>query len=380
MVALPAVTRPGVGRNASPRLYGPEYEAVVRVLESGHFGHGAVTEQFEREVADFLGVPDAVALSSCTAALHTALVAAGVGPGSEVIVPSLTFCATIQAILASGARPRFVDVDPDTLCITADAMLDAVTPATAAVVPVLFGGRAVDLGAARDFLADRGIVVVEDAAHAFGSYEGSRRVGGTGQLTCFSFGPIKNLTCGQGGMVIPRNRQEADRLRGLRMLGVVESAEQRAASTTYRVAATGFRYFMSSINAAIGITQLARFPTTEETRKDLWCAHREALRDVPTVDLVDVDVAHTVPHLCVVKVPQRDRVWQFMRERGIDVVVQYPPNHLQPAFAKWTLPLPVTERLGREVLSLPFHPHLTHGDIEHVVSVLEQALASLRVC
>ncbi|MFF1693107.1 DegT/DnrJ/EryC1/StrS family aminotransferase [Streptomyces sp. NPDC058257] len=366
--------RPDAGRNASPYLYGPEQAAMEQVLASGHFGHGRATEDFEAGVARFLGVRDAVAVSSGTSALHLALLAADLGPGSEVIVPSLTFCATIQAIVAAGARPRFVEVDPRTLCITPEIVAEALTPATGAVLPVLFGGRAVDLTPLHGTLVQRGVTIVEDAAHAFGSRQGARWVGSTGDLTCFSFGPIKNLTCGQGGMVIPRSAAEAERLRSLRSLGVPATAERRAASTSYEVTTFGFRAHMSTLNAAIGIVQLAHFAVAESSRRHLWRVYERALNDVPGVELVDVDADNSVPHLAVVRVPARDRVWRFMRERGVGVGVHYPPNHDQPAFAPWHRRLPVTERLGQQIMTLPFHQHLTEDDVRHVVSVLRQAL------
>ncbi|MFD6347222.1 DegT/DnrJ/EryC1/StrS family aminotransferase [Streptomyces roseolus] len=367
-------SRPDACRNATPYLYGGEAAAVARVLESGQYGHTDVTEQFERKVADFLGVPDAVAVSSGTAALHSALLAAGVGPGQDVVVPSMTFCATVQAILAAGATPRFVDISPSTLCVTADLLMEAVTETTAAVVPVLFGGRAVDLTAVQEHLDARGIAVIEDAAHAFGSRIGSRRVGTTGALTCFSFGPIKNLTCGQGGMVIPRTPEEADLLRRFRLLGVVQSQSERANTTTYRVAGFGLRYQLSGINAAIGLAQLDRFATTELARRRLWHAYRDRLAVLDGVTLVDVDPDHAVPHLCQVRVQQRDAVFAKLRAKNIGVGVHYPPNHLQPAFATWRRSLPATEEAGAEILSLPFHQHLTPDDIEHVVAELERAL------
>ncbi|MFB7424725.1 DegT/DnrJ/EryC1/StrS family aminotransferase [Streptomyces hydrogenans] len=367
-------SRPDACRNATPYLYGGEAAAVARVLESGQYGHTDVTEQFERKVADFLGVPDAVAVSSGTAALHSALLAAGVGPGRDVVVPSMTFCATVQAILAAGATPRFVDISPSTLCVTADLLMEAVTETTAAVVPVLFGGRAVDLTAVQEHLDARGIAVIEDAAHAFGSRIGSRRVGTTGVLTCFSFGPIKNLTCGQGGMVIPRTPEEANLLRRLRLLGVVQSQSERANTTTYRVAGFGLRYQLSGINAAIGLAQLDRFATTELARRRLWQTYRDRLAVLDGVTLVDVDPDHAVPHLCQVRVQRRDAVFAELRAKNIGVGVHYPPNHLQPAFATWRRSLPATEEAGTEILSLPFHQHLTPDDIEHVVAELERAL------
>ncbi|MEU8762757.1 DegT/DnrJ/EryC1/StrS family aminotransferase [Streptomyces sp. NPDC048659] len=370
-------SRPDARRNATPYLYGREAAAVARVLESGQYGHTDVTEQFERRIANFLGVPDAVAVSSGTAALHAALLAAGVGPGQEVVVPSMTFCATIQAILAAGATPRFADINPSTLCVTEDLLMEAVTEATAAVVPVLFGGRAIDLTTVQEDLDARGIAVIEDAAHAFGSRIGGRRVGTTGALTCFSFGPIKNLTCGQGGMAIPRSPEEADRLRRLRLLGVVQSQSERANITTYRVENFGLRYQLSSINAAIGLAQLDRFTTTELARRRLWHAYRDRLNGLDGVTLIDVDPDHAVPHLCQVRLPRRDEVFTELRAKHIGVGVHYPPNHLQPAFATWRRFLPATEQAGAEILSLPFHQHLTQADIEHVVAELGRALETV---
>lgn len=371
---MTTTSRPDARRNACPYLYGQEATAVAQVLESGQYGHSEVTEQFERRIADFLDVPDVVAVASGTAALHTALLAARVGPGSEVVVPSMTWCSTVQAILAVGATPRFADIDPGTLCVTDQLVMDAVGPDTAAVIPVLFGGRPVDLSRIRAELTERNIAVVEDAAHAFGSRNGRRRVGATGDLTCFSFGPVKNLTCGQGGMVIPRTPEEADAVRLSRMVGVVQSQTERANATSYRVDGFGLRYQMSSINAAIGLVQLDDFDTAERTRRTLWRTYRRALAGLDGVRLVDVDPDQAVPHLCQVRVPNRDKVFADLRARGIGVGVHYPPNHLQPAFAQWRRPLPATEQVAEEILTLPFHQHLTEDDIDHVATALGQAL------
>ncbi|MFF4846197.1 DegT/DnrJ/EryC1/StrS family aminotransferase [Streptomyces collinus] len=371
---MTTTVRPDAGRNNTPHLYGDEAAAVARVLEGGQYGHSEVTEEFERRIAAFLGVRDAVAVMSGTAALHTALLAADVGPGHEVVVPSMTFCASVQALLATGATPVFVDIDPATLCVTDQLVMDAVTDRTRAVMPVLFGGRAVDLSRVRRELAIRRIAIVEDAAHAFGSRSGARRVGGTGDLTCFSFGPIKNLTCGQGGIVIPRGAAEADTVRRLRMLGVVQSQAERGRTTSYGVEGFGLRYQMSGINAAIGLAQLVHFEKAETTRRLLWRAYQRAFAGLDGVRLVDVDVDRSVPHLCQVLIANRDQVHAQMKACGVGVGVHYPPNHLQPAFAQWRRDLPATEKISRELLSLPFHQHLTENDIDQVVTVLSQAL------
>lgn len=369
-------TQAGSSYNAAPFLYGEEEAAMCEALRSGYYNHSAVTDQFEAGVARFLDVEDTVAVASGTAALQVALLAARIGPGHEVVVPSFTFCATVQAILATGASPRFAEINPSTLCTGSAEVLEAVTPSTRAVMPVLYGGRAVDLTEARPVLAERGITVVEDAAHAFGSCDGTRRVGATGQATtCFSFGPIKNLTCGQGGMIVPRGAAEAGACRRLRSLGIAAPAAARGNLTTYSVDSIGLRAQMPSLNAAIGLAQLAHFAQTENTRKTLWRAYTAALDGIDGIVLVDADIDRTVPHLCAVRVLDgRDRVFRRMRESGIGVGAHYPPNHLQPAFERWGRTLPVTEQVGKQIMTLPFHQYLTQADIDRVTSELRNAV------
>ncbi|MEU8824093.1 DegT/DnrJ/EryC1/StrS family aminotransferase [Streptomyces sp. NPDC048636] len=370
----PMATAP-YAQNGRPFLYGGELEGIAQVLASGQYGHGDVTERFERALTGFLGVEDVVAVASGTAALHIALAVAGIGRGDEVIVPSMTFCATVQAIRACGARPRFAEVDPDTLCLRPQDVMEALTPHTRAVLPVLYGGRAVDLSDIRNELEQRKIAIVEDAAHAFGSHRGTVRVGATGDaLTCFSFGPVKTLTCGQGGALVPRNPEQAAQARRIRLLGMAESSAERACSTTYHVEGVGLRAHLSQINAAIGLAQIAHFPALEAQRKELWRTYVAALDDVREVRLVDVDVHRSVPTLCAVRVPERDRVFAALRAHGIGVGTHYPPNHLQPAFHRWWRPLIATEQIGKEILTLPFHQKMTSQDARLVTTALREAL------
>ncbi|ABW15632.1 DegT/DnrJ/EryC1/StrS aminotransferase [Parafrankia sp. EAN1pec] len=370
--------RAGVEANARPYLHGPETDALTAVLLSGQYTHGPETEAFETELAAFLGVPDVVCVATGTAALHLGLLAAGVGPGHEVIVPSLTFAASVQAIRATGATPRFVDIDPATLCIRDDHIRAALTPATKAVMPVLYGGRAVPLPGIRAELDRRDVAVVEDAAHAFGSRQDGVRVGAAGALTCFSFDPIKNITCGDGGAVIPRTPAEADQLRTLRLLGITATPSDRATVTTYIVEGPGFRTHLSALNAAVGRVQLAHFAEIAKRRIGLWHAYNDALAGVGGVTVVDVDILNTVPFHFVVQIPDRDRVFHRLRAAGIGVGAPYPPNHLQPAFTPWRTPLPATEQAAARILSLPFHPALTPGDVQHVTDLLDQALTDAR--
>jgi dTDP-4-amino-4,6-dideoxygalactose transaminase len=372
------ITLPGgAGRNAGPILYGTEIDAVADALRAGHYGHGPLTERFEHDLADFLGVPDVVSVATGTVAMQLALLAAGVGPGDEVIVPSLTFCSSVQAIVATGAHPAFVEVDHSSLCVRADDVLTAVTPATRAVLPVLYSGRAVDLTGIQTDLDQRGIAVVEDAAQAFGSDLDGRPVGSNRQIiTCFSFGPMKNLTCGEGGAIVARSPEQVETLRRMRTVGIAQTLTQRSKSTSYDVIGFGARAHLSSLFAAIGLAQLADFDQARTMRRQLWHRYAAALADLPNVELTDVDIDHTVPFNLVVQVPDRDRIFHKLRAAGIGVGVHYPPNHLQPAFAAWTTDLPATEEIGRRILSLPFHPSLSFDDVDRVVTALRGALAS----
>jgi dTDP-4-amino-4,6-dideoxygalactose transaminase len=363
------------GVNAKPFIHGPEADAVAAVLADGQYGHSRETEAFESELAEFLGVPEVVAVASGTDALHIALLAAGIGAGDEVVVPSMTFCASVQAILMCGAAPRFAEVDPDTLCVTPRTVMEAITPAVRAVMPVLYGGRAVDLGSLHDTLAARGIAVVEDAAQAFGSRCGPHRVGARPQVTtCFSFGPIKQLTCGQGGAIVPRTPEESATARTLRLLGIVQPQSERVRTTTYAVERAGLRAPLSGINAAIGRVQLRHFEKPAAQRQTLWRAYQAALRDIGQAALVDVGIDSAVPFNCVVRVPRRDAVFEAMQSEGVAVGVHYPPNHLQPAFSPWHRDLPATEQVAQEILTLPFHPAMTTADVDHAVTVLGKAL------
>ncbi|MFB7852945.1 DegT/DnrJ/EryC1/StrS family aminotransferase [Streptomyces sp. NPDC056053] len=362
-------TPEAVRRNARPYLHGPEMAAMAAAMEAGQYGHGPQADLFEQELADYLGVPDVVAVSCATVGIHLALQVCGVGPGTEVIVPSQTFAATIQPIVALGAAPRFIDHSPDTLCVEPKAVREAITPATRAVLPVLYGGRPIDLTGIVPELRRRNIHIVEDAAQAFGS----RRTEGPA-TTVYSFGPIKQLTALVGGAIVPRTGEEAESLRQMRSLGITSSQADRIRTTTYSVRGPGLRGVLPDVNAAVGRIQLARFDEVAALRTSLWKAYAHALDGASGVALVDVG-ADAVPFNCVVRVPGRDRVHRIMRDRGIGVGVHYPPNHLQPAFARWTRSLPITERAAGEILSLPFHPAMTPDDARWTAAALLEALA-----
>jgi len=370
---------------ARPYVGDEEIEAAAEVLRSGWLGFGPKARAFEAEVAGLVGAEHVVGVSSGTAALHLAVEALGIGPGDEVLMPSLTFCACPQAVLASGATPVFAEVDPATVCLDVDDAADRLTPRTRAIMPVHYGGQPCELDRVLALAKDNGIAVIEDAAHAFGSsYRGSP-IGSLGDATCFSFDPIKTITCGEGGAVAVADEEVARRLRSLRGLGIEAEGYTRFQERRFhgqQVVGRGFRYHLSDLNAAIGLVQLRRLDFLRERRRGIWARYADALRDLDGIALLAVDLAEAAPFHFVVRVLDgaRDGVLERLREDGIGAGVHYPPNHLQPAFAELARgkPLPVTDLVGDEILTLPLFPALADEDVDRVAESFAAIVRSAR--
>jgi dTDP-4-amino-4,6-dideoxygalactose transaminase len=370
---------------ARPYTGEEEIEAVAEVLRSGWLGYGPAAVAFEKAVAERVGAPHVIGVNSGTAALHLAVAALGVGPGDEVIVPSLTFVACPQAILAAGATPVFAEVEPGTLCLDVEDVAARVTPATRAVMPVHYGGQPCDLDAIHALARGHDLVVIEDAAHAFGSTYRGQPIGGLSDATCFSFDPIKTITCGEGGGIAVRDEEVAARLRTMRGLGIDAEAYSRSRAKHFHgqlVVSPGFRYHLSDINAAIGLRQLDRFEFLRDRRRAIYARYVEALRGVEGAALLGVDLAEAVPFHFVVRVldGRREHVLESLRARGIGAGVHYPPNHLQPAFAGLTaaLPLPATELVGAQILTLPLFPAMTDDDVDRVAEAFAEIIGADR--
>ncbi|TDT30107.1 DegT/DnrJ/EryC1/StrS family aminotransferase [Naumannella halotolerans] len=366
-----------VAMNARPTLDSSDHDSVIEALNEGLLGRGPQGEAFEKELGDYLQAPDVVTVASGTVALQLALMAAGVGPGDEVGVPSFTFCASIQAIIAIGAKPIFIDNAPSSLALDVDDVLRALTPQTRAVMPVHYAGRHVDLSPIMPELDRRGVAVIADAAHSFGSVraDGSPMTAGA-EWVCFSFDAIKNITCGEGGAIIPPKSQSGAAPRLLRALGVDrENTDIRRGD--YIVTMHGIRAHLAEMNAALGRSQLARFDRTAADRRRAWHEYRRRLQAIEGANIYDVDIDHTVPFNCAVTVDPalRDDLVQALRARGIGVGRHYPVNHRQPAFQVYdTRPLPNAEWAGAAVLTLPFGPDMTRQQITIVCDALAQEL------
>ncbi len=344
---------------ARPVIGEAEKQAVLRVLESGQLAQGRLVREFEEAFAQWLGVRQAVAVSSGTAALMLALQAHGIGPGDEVITTPFSFIATANAVLYVGARPVFADVCADDFNIDPTEVEARITPRTKAILPVHLYGHPAPMAEIMSIAQRHDLLVVEDAAQAHGAQLNSRKVG-TFATACFSFYPTKNMTTGEGGMVTTDDSQIADLLRKLRDQG-------QAALYHHELLAYNWR--MTEIAAAMGRAQFRRLDELNERRRRN--AEYLSQRRKGVITPVEREGYRHVYHQYTVRVPQRrDALLEHLRERGIGTRIYYPtPIHQQPVYRKlgYEDDLPIAQRLAAEVLSLPVHPSLTADELERIV-------------
>jgi dTDP-4-amino-4,6-dideoxygalactose transaminase len=348
-----------------------EAEAVTRVLvEDGYLGMGKEVQAFEKEIAEFLGVPEdwVICVNSGTAALHLA-VQAVTKPGDEVLVQSLTFVATFQAISSAGAVPVACEATPDTITLDLEDARCRLSPRTKVVMPVHYASNPGPHDEIYAFAKRHGLRIVEDAAHAFGCWYQGKKIGGFGDIICFSFDGIKNITSGEGGAVVTGDPEVARRVRDARLLGVEKDTEKRYAgqrSWEFDVHYPGYRYHLSNVLAAIGRVQLRRFPgELAPARVHHARRYRQLLAEVPGLGLLNTNLDEIVPHIQPVRVPngRRDALRDFLRSGGIETGIHYQPNHRLSYFGGGGVSLPITERLYGELLSLPLHPLLSDQDV-----------------
>jgi dTDP-4-amino-4,6-dideoxygalactose transaminase len=336
--------------------------AIGQVIDSGQFVLGPQVEAFEGEFAQYCGVAYGVGTNSGTSALHLALLAADVGPGDEVITVSLTFWATVAAVLYTGATPVLVDVDPTTCNIDPAAFERAITARTKAVMAVHLYGRCADMDAITEVARKHGLVVIEDAAQAAGATYKGRPAGSFGDMACFSFYPAKNIgAIGEAGMVVTDNTSYADRIRVLRDHG----SRQK-----YSHEVLGYNYRLEAIQAAALRVKLKRLTAWNKARQALAAEYR---RLIPGPALLPkAQDGEESNHIFPILSPRRDELRRYLGDRGIETGIHYPiPAHQQPAFSRLGLSqmeLPHTERVCRQVLSLPMHPHLSLEEVAQVAA------------
>jgi len=353
-------------------LIGPEERAAVdRVLASGLLAQGPEVAAFETEFAPYVGERPCVAVSSGTSALLLGLLAIGIGPGDEVIVPSFSFAATANAVALTGARPVFVDIEPRHFCLDPAAVRAAITPRTAAIVPVHLFGHPANMDALSAAAARHGLALVEDAAQAHLASWRGRPVGTFGAVAAFSFYPTKNMTCGEGGMVVCADDAVARRVRLLRNQGM---------ETRYANEVVGYNARMTDLHAAIGRVQLRRLPGWTAVRRANAASLTGSLREPALRDGIQLPAvarsAAPVWHQYTVRSPHRDELLAGLSAAGVQANVYYPtPIHRLPAY-DLDLELPRTAAACREVLSLPVHPALSSTDLEQIVTAVDMVGAA----
>lgn len=354
-----------------------ELAALKDVIERGYLGMGSEVEAFEQELATFIGGSRAVVcVNTGTAALHLALQACGIGPGDEVLVPTLTYVASFQAISATGAIPVACDVTRDNCSLDVMDARRHLTARTRAIMPVHYASAPGDLDGVYELAGEHGLRVVEDAAHAFGCTRRDERIGARGDVICFSFDGIKNITSGEGGAVVTADADVAERVRDARLLGVRQDTERRYAgerSWEFDVVEQGWRYHMSDLMAAIGRVQLNRFDEFAEARVRAASRYVELLADVSGIRLLELDYGPVIPHIFPIFVEsgKRDAVRASLLASGVQSGIHYKPNHLLAVYGGGSIQLPVAETLYDEMLSLPLHPSVTEADQVRIVSLID---------
>jgi dTDP-4-amino-4,6-dideoxygalactose transaminase len=320
-----------------------------------------------------------------TAALHLALQAAGVGQGDEVLVQSLTYVASFQAITATGAKPVACDILAATACIDLSDAARKITPKTKAIMPVHYAGGVGHLDDLYDFADSHGLKVIEDAAHAFGTSYKGRKVGSFGDIACFSFDGIKNITSGEGGCIVTDDQMVLERIKDARLLGVEGDTDKRFSgerSWDPDVHHQGWRYHMSDIMAAIGIEQLNNFEYHKTRRQALAKCYVDYLSEVKSISIFNHDYDNVVPHIFVILLGEdidREGLIRFLKEHGIPAGIHYKPNHLLSYFSgNIKENLPATDILYPRILTLPLHPELSFEDIAIIVKLLKQGIEHVK--
>ncbi|HLF57732.1 MAG TPA: DegT/DnrJ/EryC1/StrS family aminotransferase [Thermoanaerobaculia bacterium] len=390
---MSAPLRPIRGRDrflvfGAPAIGEEEIEEVVATLRSGWLGTGPRVARFEEEFRRYKGADHAVAVGSCTAALHLSMLAAGLGPGDEVIVPALTFAATANAVLHAGATPVLADVDAVSFNLDPEDLARKIGPRTRAVVPVHFAGRPCAMEPILDLVARHGLTLVEDCAHAIETTWRGRAAGTLGEFGCFSFYPTKNLTTGEGGMVLTPSADLAARVKQLALHGLSRDAWKRFSDEGYKhyyVTELGFKANLTDLAAAIGLHQLARLEQNAARRLEIWRRYERELADLPlSLPAPEEPETRHAHHLFTVLVDEeraglsRDRFLERMTEQGIGVGVHYLALPEHPYYRErlgWKPEhRPVATSIGRRTVSLPLSAKLTDEDVADVVAAVRAVL------
>jgi dTDP-4-amino-4,6-dideoxygalactose transaminase len=370
-----------------PLIGQEEIDEVVDTIRSGWLGTGPKTMRFEKEFAGYLGVKHCMAVSSCTAALHLSMLAAGIAPGDEVIVPAMTFCSSANAVIHAGAKPVFADIELPGMTIDPDDVVRKITPRTRAILPVHFHGRPAAMESLQA-IADRyHLLIIGDAAHAIETQYHGRTTGNLGDAACFSFYVTKNLTTVEGGMVATGRDDWAERIKVLALHGMSKDAWARYSDKGYRhyeVVEAGFKYNMTDIQASFGLHQLRAIEKNLLRREEIWRAYTAAFADLPLVlpPGPAPDTRHS-RHLYAVRTSKdspldRDELMRELYLRNIGTGVHYTALHLHPFYRKTygykAGDFPNTEAVGSTTLSLPLSVKMNDEDVGDVIGAVKETL------
>lgn len=365
--------------------------AVVQTLLSGWLTCGPQVEAFESAIAEVTGAPQAVAVSSGTAALHAAMFSLGIGPGDEVILPSLTFLATANAVVYQGGTPVFADIDPNNLLIDPQAVAEKITSRTKAIIAVDYAGQPCDYEALRHLAQRHDLALVADACHSLGAKYQDKPIGSWADLTVFSFHPAKHITTGEGGMVVTPHQELAAKMRRFRNHGISMDFRERTAQNTwhYEMVDLGYNYRLSDLQCALGLSQLRKLSQWLKRRQDIAHRYDEIFLQLPEISVPDLNsqVSHAY-HLYVIMLrldrltAGRQEIFQALRAAGLGVNVHYLPVHLHPFYQQHfhTRPgdYPATEWCYERLLTLPLFPAMSTPEVETVIRVVCSTMEQYR--
>ncbi|MEN6433444.1 MAG: aminotransferase class I/II-fold pyridoxal phosphate-dependent enzyme [Smithella sp.] len=370
-------SRPSIGKS--------EINKVTACLKSGWITTGVLSKEFEDNFCKLSGSTLAVSLNSATAGMHITLSALNIGPGDEIITPSMTFASTVNMIALSGAKPVFVDIDYGTLNINTNLIEEKITKRTRAIIPVHFAGAPADMDKINNLARKYNLTVIEDAAHAVGTYYKGIHAGGFGHTAIFSFHPIKNITTGEGGMVTLNDAALEKKLRLLRFHGIERDAWKRygkGGNPSYDIAAPGYKYNMPDVLAALGLAQMERWQEFNQKRTDLARLYLEDLKDISGIDLPQIPEYNHVHawHLFVIKVSavNRDEFMNRLSDYNIGYGLHFPPTHslsyVRERYAPDIKMLTETEKAAERIISLPLFPDMREKDVEYVCKAVKEII------
>lgn len=373
---------------AKPFIEDDDINEVVTTLKTGWLSTGPKTNNFEEEFKKYIGCKNAIAVNSCTSALHLSLVSAGIKDNDEVITTPFTFVATSEVILYQRAKPVFIDIHPDTLNINEELIEEKITENTKAIIPVHYGGHPCEMDKITKIAKKYSLKIIEDAAHAISAEYNNTKIGKISDFTCFSFYATKNLTTGEGGMITTENNDHAEQLKILRLHGISQNAWNRYnkdGSWKYDVLEKGYKYNLPDICSALGLSQLKKIEKINKLRKDIFEKYNDAFEKINEIEIPKVkkNVKHA-HHLYPIIINQdklkitRDQIIEELKSKNIGASVHFIPLHEQTFYKKKfnfkDSDFPIAHRVGNTILSLPFYPSLKEDEINHIIDTIKKII------